>query len=247
MVEAKILRINRIFSGYKEREVLKGVSLEIAKGEVVAVIGQNGAGKSTLLKTIMGFLPVWKGNISMNGDPITNKPPYFLRKKGIGYFMQGGRVFPHLTIRENFEVAANLLTKNILKNRINEVSKILPFLNTKSLDTQAALLSGGERHQLSLGMVLINDLDLLLLDEPSAGLSPANVDKIFEILEKVKLERRLSILLIEQKVIEAVKFSDRVCLLKNGKIEKQENSKSLENIEDIGFFFFGGARQNALA
>ena len=245
--EPKILRIERIFSGYKKREVLKGISLEIKKGEVVAVIGKNGAGKSTLLKAIMGFLPVWEGNIYLNEDRITNKPPYLIQNKGIGYLMQGGRIFPHLTIQENLEVAGNRLTKNLLKNRIKEMCETLPFLKNRSLHAQAGSLSGGERHQLSLGMVLMNDLDLLLLDEPSAGLSPVNVDKMYEILEEVKNQRHQSILLIEQKVTEAVKFSERVCLLKNGIIDKEEISKSLENIEDIGFFFFGGAMKNAWA
>ena len=245
--EPKILRIERIFSGYKKREVLKGISLEINKGEVVAVIGKNGAGKSTLLKAIMGFLPVWDGNIYLDEERITNKPPYIIQNKGIGYLMQGGRIFPHLTIQENLEVAGNRLTKNLIKNRIKEMYEILPFLKNRSLHAQAGSLSGGERHQLSLGMVLMNDLDLLLLDEPSAGLSPANVDKMYEILEEVKNQRHQSILLIEQKVTEAVKFSERVCLLKNGKINRQERSQTLESIDDIGFFFFGGLKKNDMA
>jgi branched-chain amino acid transport system ATP-binding protein len=240
--EPKILRIERIFSGYKKREVLKGISLEIKKGEVVAVIGKNGAGKSTLLKAIMGFLPVWEGNIYLNEDRITNKPPYLIQNKGIGYLMQGGRIFPHLTIQENLEVAGNRLTKNLLKNRIKEMCETLPFLKNRNLRAQAGSLSGGERHQLSLGMVLMNDLDLLLLDEPSAGLSPVNVDKMYEILEEVKNERRLSILLIEQKVTEAVKFSARVCLLESGLIKKEEKCMELATIDDLSHFFFGGIR-----
>jgi branched-chain amino acid transport system ATP-binding protein len=245
--EPKILRIERIFSGYQKRNVLKGISLEVEKGEVVAVIGKNGAGKSTLLKAIMGFLPVEEGNIYLNDTCITNKPPYIVQRKRVGYFMQGGRVFPHLTVRENLEVGGNGLTKKDIKNKIDRMSEMLPFLKSRSLNMQAAALSGGERHQLSLGMVLMNDLDLLLLDEPSAGLSPLNVDKMYELLEGIKSEMALSMLLIEQKVTEAVKFSDRVCLLKNGKIEKEERSKSLESIEDIGTFFFGGFGQNGLA
>ena len=237
--EPKILRIERIFSGYQKRRVSEGISLEVKKGEVVAVIGKNGAGKSTLLKAIMGFLPVEEGEIYLNDTCITNQPPYVVQRKRVGYFMQGGRVFPHLTVRENLEVAGNGLTKKDLKNKIDAMSEMLPFLKSRSLNVQAAALSGGERHQLSLGMVLMNDLDMLLLDEPSAGLSPVNVDKMYEVLEGIKSEMALSMLLIEQKVTEAVKFSDRVCLLRNGIIDKEEISKSLDNIEDIGDFFFG--------
>jgi ABC-type branched-subunit amino acid transport system ATPase component len=239
-MEAKILRIDRIFSGYKNREVLQGVSIDIAKGDTIAVIGQNGAGKSTLLKAIMGFLAVRKGSIHLNGEEITNQSPYTLRQKGVGYFMQGGRVFPHLNLQENLEVANNQLTKKTLKNRINQMSELLPLLKRRNLKTQASSLSGGERHQLALGMLLMSDLDLLLLDEPSSGLSPSNVDNIYKILAKAKAERGMSILLIEQKVTEAVKFSDQVCLLKNGRIEKREDAKHLESIVDIGKFFFGG-------
>ncbi len=213
----------------------------------MAVIGKNGAGKSTLLKAIMGFLPVEEGEIFLNDTCITNQPPYIVQSKKVGYFMQGGKVFPNLTVRENLEVAGNGLTKKNLKDKIDGMSEMLPFLKSRSLNMQAAALSGGERHQLSLGMVLMNDLDLLLLDEPSAGLSPVNVDKMYELLEGIKSKMALSMLLIEQKVTEAVKFSDRVCLLKNGKIEKEERSESLKSIEDIGLFFFGGIGQNGLA
>lgn len=238
-MEAKILRIDQIFSGYNKREILKGVSLEIEKGEVVAVIGQNGAGKSTLLKTIMGFLPVEKGEIYFKDDCITNNSPYLVQRKRIGYFMQGGRVFSNLSVKENLEVSGNGLTKEGLEVKMNRMSAILPFLKAKSLNVQAGALSGGERHQLALGMVLMSELDLLLLDEPSAGLSPLNADKMYLLLEGIKIEMALSILLIEQKVTEAVKFSDRICLLKNGKIEKVEVSNSLIDIKNIGNFFFG--------
>jgi branched-chain amino acid transport system ATP-binding protein len=246
MVEAEILRIERVFSGYGGRKVLKGVSLGVKKGEVVAVIGKNGAGKSTLLKAIMGFLPVWEGDVFFAEQEITNNPPHYLKKKGIGYFVQGGRVFPHLTIKENLEVAGNGLTKDSLKNKISRMTRLLPLLKSRSLNGQAGSLSGGERHQLALGMVLMHNLDLLLLDEPSAGLSPANVDKTYEFLENIRSTLDLSMLLIEQKVTEAVKFSDRVCLLKNGKIDREERSKSLESIEDIGTFFFGSLQKNGL-
>jgi len=246
-MEPKILRIERMVSGYKKRNVLKGVSLDIGKGEVVAVIGKNGSGKSTLLKSIMGFLPVKEGDVYFYDNRITNQSPYLIQKQGIGYFMQGGRVFPNLTIKENLEVAGNGLTNELLKNKISRMKDVLPFFKSRSLGVQATALSGGERHQLALAMVLMNDLDLLLLDEPSAGLSPVNVDKMYDVLNVVKSDLKLSMLLIEQKVTEAVNFSDRVCLLKNGKIVKEEKSRSLKDIEDLGDFFFGDLPHNGLA
>jgi branched-chain amino acid transport system ATP-binding protein len=245
--EPKKLRINRVDFAYNTRKVLEDLSLDISENEVVAVVGQNGAGKSTLLKIIMGFEKIKKGSIYLDGKEITNKPPYLLNHLGIGYFMQGGQVFPHLSILENLEVCGRYLKKKELKYKIEDMKQYIPLLEKRKLSDQAASLSGGERHQLALGMVLMQDLEVLLLDEPSAGLSPVNVEEMYGILEKVKNEKRLSILLIEQKVTEAVKFSDRVCLLKDRRILKEKKSSELLDIQDIDAFFMGGAEHTQLA
>ena len=244
--EAKILRIDGIFSGYNQRPVIKNLSLRVHPGEVLAVIGQNGSGKSTLLKTIMGFLPAQQGDIHFNDKRITNLPPYRLKKLGIGYFMQGGAVFPHLSVGENLEIGGAGLTKTALDTKITEMTEMLPFLTNERLTEQASSLSGGERHQLALGMILMQEPGLLLLDEPSAGLSPANVDEMYHLLSTIRQNSPISILLIEQKVTEAVKFSDRVSLLKNGTIARTEPSTQLTTITDLGTFFFGELTKNAL-
>jgi branched-chain amino acid transport system ATP-binding protein len=243
----KKLRIDRIDFEYETRVVLEKLSLHISENEVVAVVGQNGAGKSTLLKIIMGFEKIKKGSIYLGQKEITNKTPYLLNRLGMGYFMQGGQVFPHLSIMENFEVCARHLKKKEIRYKIEAMEQYLPLLKMRKLSEQAASLSGGERHQLALGMVLMQNLELLLLDEPSAGLSPANVDEMYRILRKVKDEKKLSILLIEQKVTEAVKFSDRVCLLKNRTILREKKSHELQEIHDIDEFLLGGTQVKHVA
>lgn len=254
MGNPKKLRVERINFSYGTRNVLEGLCLDIFENEAVAVVGQNGAGKSTLLKIIMGFEKVNDGAVFLDDKEITNKPPYERNRLGIGYFMQGGQVFPQLSIKENLEVCGRHLQKKVLRYKIEGMEHYIPLLKKRKLSDQAAGLSGGERHQLALGMVLMQDLELLLLDEPSAGLSPANVDEMYRILEKVKDEKNLSILLIEQKVTEAVNFSDRVCLLKNRVIAREKKSKELMNlngisvnIEAIDKFLLGGTDRNELA
>jgi branched-chain amino acid transport system ATP-binding protein len=247
MNDPKKLRVDRVDFAYGSRIVLEELSLDIAGNEVVAVVGKNGAGKSTLLKIIMGFEKIKKGTIFLGEKEITNTPPYLLNRLGIGYFMQGGQVFPHLSILENLEVCGRHLKKKEIGYKIESMEQYLPLLKTRKPSEQAASLSGGERHQLALGMVLMQDLELLLLDEPSAGLSPANVDEMYRILRKVRDEKKLGILLIEQKVTEAVKFSDRVCLLKNRTISKEEKSHKLQEISDIDEFLLGGVQCEQVA
>lgn len=247
MNDPKKLRIERVNFAYGSRMVLEGLSLEIGTNEAVAVVGQNGAGKSSLLKVIMGFEKVKSGSVFLGQKEITNLPPYLVNRLGIGYFMQGGKVFPHLSIRENLEVCGRHLKKKKIMVKIESMKQYLPFLKARKLSEQAASLSGGERHQLALGMVLMQDLEMLLLDEPSAGLSPVNVDEMYRVLRKVREEKKLSILLIEQKVTEAVKFSDRVCLLKNRTIVKEEKSHKLKEITDIGDFLLGGLQRSQVA
>jgi ABC-type branched-subunit amino acid transport system ATPase component len=247
MNNPKKLRIERINFSYGTRNVLEGLCLDIFENEVVAVVGQNGAGKSTLLKIIMGFEKVNEGAVFLDDKEITNKPPYERNRLGIGYFMQGGQVFPQLSIKENLEVCGRHLQKKDLRYKVEGMEHYMPLLKKRKLSDQAASLSGGERHQLALGMLLMQDLELLLLDEPSAGLSPVNVDEMYRILERVKEKKSLSILLIEQKVTEAVNFSDRVCLLKNKGIQKEKKSRELLDIQDIDDFLLGGLQNQQMA
>jgi len=228
-----MLVLKNVISGYRENSpILKGVDLQISENETVGIIGQNGAGKSTLAKTIMSLVPYVSGEILFNGDSIVGKNTQEIVELGIGYFFQGGRVFPHLTVEENLAVAGTGLNKKELQNRRAELERYFDLLrnrNNDRLGLKASYLSGGEQHQLALAMVLMRQPKMLILDEPSAGLSPGNVKKLYEILFEIKNERKSSILLIEQNVNMALRFSDKTLLLKNGAIFE----KKIDNVKSV--------------
>jgi len=245
------LDIRNLSAGYGKREVLTDLNLTIRKGEITAVVGQNGAGKSTLLKVVMGFLPPKRGNIIFDDKNVTMDD---VKKKvdgGIYYFMQGGRIFPSMTVQENLYLAGHNITNEPVQKR---ASDMLPLFFPEKVDTgkndafmvkNASHLSGGEKHKLALMMVLMNMPRLLLLDEPSAGLSPQNANKIYEILADFVSRFKMTVLLIEQNVKLAVENSDRIYLLKGGEIERGAISRDLQdydgnaNEEKMDEFFFG--------
>jgi len=234
------LTLQNISSGYtKENMILKGINLSVADNEVVAIVGQNGSGKSTLAKSILNLVPFIKGEIKFNEENITNKDSAVISKKGIGFFMQGGRIFPNLTVVENLLFASGDLKKKDYLERLETIKTYFELFKNGRMNLQATYLSGGEQHQLALAMVLMQKPKFLILDEPSAGLSPANVKSLYNALYKIKENEVKSILIIEQNVNAAIEFSNRVVLLQEGKIAKQELSKNLNSTEKIDEFFFG--------
>jgi ABC-type branched-subunit amino acid transport system ATPase component len=245
-----MLQIRNLTGGYtKGHDILQGVNLNVAKGESAGIIGLNGSGKSSLAKAIMNILPYRDGEIIYNGVDITGKSTQKLSEMGVGLFMQGGRVFDELSVRENLSIAAKKTVsndlfyvgsqKNISKKNINvdEIKKyflsLRPF-DTRFTMTRADKLSGGERHQLALAMCMLRNPSLLILDEPSAGLSPHAADEMYKTLDILRSENDLTIILIEQNVARAVEFCDSISMLKNGVAHRSEN-KNLKNIEKIMF------------
>ena len=228
-----MLKLENIHGGYtKDVPILQSINFTVDDNETVAIVGQNGAGKSTLAKAIINMIPFISGNIYFKGKNIRNKNTHEIIKLGLIYFMQGGRIFPHLTVEENLNIAGTSLSKMELlkrKEKIKSYFDLFKDSQNRRASLEASYLSGGEQHQLALAMVMIKEPAFLILDEPSAGLSPRNLKKLYESLIKIKQDRRISILLIEQNVQFAFKFSDRVILLKQGKIKK--GSIDLENIE----------------
>jgi len=218
-----MLKLENVSGGYrKDIPVLKGISLEVGKNETVAIVGQNGAGKSTLAKAVLNMIPFKSGNIYFKGQDISGKSTQCIINSGFNYFMQGGRIFPHLTVEENLNFAGMTLSKKeMIKQKERVISYFDLFKNSQNERTslKASFLSGGEQHQLALAMVMIKNPEFLILDEPSAGLSPGNVKKLYESLSKIGEDCRISILLIEQNVQFAYNFCDRVTLIKQGQIE----------------------------
>jgi ABC-type branched-chain amino acid transport systems, ATPase component len=224
-----MLQITDLKGGYlKGHNILKGLSLEINQGETVGIIGLNGSGKSTLGKAIMNILPFREGRILFNGADITNKTPQELSKSGIAFFMQGGKTFDELSVWENLIISAEN------EDSIIEIQKYFILLSAPKKQLKkirADKLSGGERHQLALAMCLLKNPTFLILDEPSAGLSPKAVNEMYLTLEKIRKEKNLTILLIEQNIAKAIELCNYVSLLREGKIERQFKNKDLKEIE----------------
>lgn len=234
------LTLKNITAGYtKENMILKGIDLSVSDNEVVAIVGQNGSGKSTLAKSIMNLVPYVEGEIIFNGDDIWGKETSAISKNGIGFFMQGGRIFPNLTVEENLIFASGDMNKKDYTKRLDTFKTYFELFSNGRMNLQASYLSGGEKHQLALAMVLMNKPKFLILDEPSAGLSPANVKSLYNALYKIKENELKSILIIEQNVNAAIQFSNRIVLLQEGTLAKEELSKNLNSSEKIDEFFFG--------
>jgi len=214
---ANELQLENVHVAYRKKEILRGVSLTLQRGDIVAVIGPNGAGKSTLLKVIAGFLSPLSGEILFNGRSLKPLEPHKRVALGIGYFMQGGKVFPNLSIKENLEISSLTLSADQRKKEIGAVLRVFPNLRN-FLDRRAGLLSGGERQALALAMMLIKRPRLLLLDEPSAGLSPKLVQDMLEKACEVNRAWGTTILLVEQNVREALSIAHRALALVSGTV-----------------------------
>lgn len=215
-----MLQINHLKAAYLQHQpILVDINLKLHLSEKVAIIGQNGAGKSTIGKAIMGMLPYIDGEIEWMGEDITILPTRTRISKGIGYFMQGGRVFSHLDALENIKMAClHLPIEERQKQLDKTISYIDLFQNSQRAKLQATNLSGGEKHILALAMVIAAspNLSLLIADEPSAGLSPLNVDKMYDLLGLLQKDLNFSLLLIEQNLERAKKYCEKSYIVKNG-------------------------------
>ena len=194
-----MLEIRNLKCAYTQNNfIIKGLNLTINNNEVVGIIGQNGSGKSTLAKSILHLVPYVSGEIDFNGKSIINKKTNEISNMGIGFFLQGGRIFPNLTIQENMDFVCGNINKQERLDRLLKISIIFDLFKRGRMNLKASYLSGGEQHQLALAMLLIQEPRLLILDEPSAGLSPEKIKKTYKILDTIKKRMDVSILLIEQ-------------------------------------------------
>ncbi|MCH7722550.1 MAG: ABC transporter ATP-binding protein [Bacteroidetes bacterium] len=212
-----MLEIKNLNTGYDKKQVLFEVNIIAEKNKITAIIGPNGSGKSTLLKAVCGAIPSWAGEINFNGSKLNgNEPPENL-KLGISFCPQGNRVFDELSVKENLEIGGYILKKKKARERIEEVLEIFPVLKER-LKQDAGTLSGGEQQMLAVACALIPKPKLLLLDEPSLGLAPNLVKDIFEKFVELNKKLGIAILIVEQKVNDVLKISDRVYSLKLGRV-----------------------------
>lgn len=213
-----LLQVTDLVTGYGKKQVLNGVTLDVQPGEILAVIGHNGAGKSTLLRSVFGLLDVWKGTVKLHGREATGSTPAAMLKGGLAYVPQGNRVFTELTVRENLEVLGGGLDGNRgLSGAVETVLEYYPALRGR-LRQRASVLSGGEKQMLALGGVLIRKPRLLLLDEPSLGLSPRLAAEAFARIRRISETEGVSVLIVEQKVRSVLQIADRVCALRTGRV-----------------------------
>jgi ABC-type branched-subunit amino acid transport system ATPase component len=213
------LQLEQIDAAYHKKTVLQGVSLAAAPGEIVALIGPNGAGKSTVLKVAAGLLAPQEGCVQLEGRDITGLPAHERVDHGLAYCIQGGRVFPSLTARENLAMGAGALPADERADGTAAVLDVFPVLKGL-LDRRAGLLSGGERQALALGMVLVRRPQVLLLDEPSAGLAPRLVQDLLDTVRALNEDWGLSILLVEQNIRAALRIAHRAVALENGSVAR---------------------------
>ena len=224
--------------------VLKGVSLEVRDGTIVALLGGNGGGKSTVLKAISGLLKmevgeVTDGSIIFDEQRIDNKMPQEIVKKGIVQVMEGRRIMEYLTVHENLVLAAHLRSDHSgIKKDMDLVYGYFPKLDTLR-NQSAGYLSGGEQQMVVIGRALMARPKLMLLDEPSLGLSPALVKEIFSMIKRVHSEQKMSILLVEQNALSALSIADYGYVMENGKIVLDGSAQKLRDNEDIKEFYLG--------
>lgn len=228
---SEILKIKDLWGGYKEGvDILRGISMEVQQGEAVGIIGLNGSGKSTFGKAIMNMIPTRKGEIIFEGEDITILSTSQLSHRGISIMQQGGKVFPSLSVWDNLQLAG--LGKSV------QLAESIPLLQRPKKDLQhlmADKLSGGQKHQLSLAMTLATSPHLVILDEPSAGLSPKAVEEMYQMLRTVRENLNATIILIEQNITKAVGFCDRSILMDMGVITHNFNSSNPTAIGEVLF------------
>lgn len=217
------LDLQDVTSGYKASVVLRKLSLSVASGDAVALLGKNGMGKTTLLKTIMGYLPKKGGAIRLNGQDITRLPPHRIARAGIAYAAQESALFPDLTIRDNLRLGLEKVS--VFDERFAEIEPIFPVFKSR-LKQHAGTLSGGEQKMLLVARALMMRPSIILLDEITEGLQPSVIDRLAEALIWERRRRGTTLLLIEQHVPFALKVADRYAVLKQGEIIDNGDAKS---------------------
>ncbi|ANW65964.1 hypothetical protein BCA37_22480 [Mycobacterium sp. djl-10] len=210
-----MLECTDICSGYGEVKVLHDVSFTVGN-EIFAVLGANGAGKSTLMKTIARLLPLNGGTMTFGGSDVTTVPPHRFAAMGMAYVPQEANIFPDLTVAENLTIGG-MIGKRSRSERLEEIFDLFPAVSDR-FDQAAGTLSGGEAQMVAVGRALMQDPKLLLLDEPTAGLSPKYVDQLLTTIQRIHKERNLSVLLAEQNATAALAVADRALILALGRV-----------------------------
>jgi len=231
-----MLKLENIHTSYGSIKAITGITMEIMQGEIVSLIGSNGAGKSTCLMTISGILKPSSGSIFLNGKDISGLAPHKVVARGISQVPEGRRIFPRLTVLENLQMGAFLERGNFTAS-LERIYKLFPILEERQKQ-YGGTLSGGEQQMLAIGRALMANPAILLLDEPSLGLAPIMVSKIFKTIREINSEG-VTILLVEQNALAALKLAHRGYVLENGSITISGSSEALLSNEKVKHAYLG--------
>ena len=233
----RLLDVKGLSGGYGSVQILYGVDLYVDEGEFVTIIGPNGCGKSTFIKTLFGIATYYSGDVTYGGESIEKLRTDQLVNKGIAYVPQVNNLFPTLSVEENLQMGGNALPNRVLKERIERALNMFPDLRSREHDL-AASLSGGERQMLAISRALISDPSFLLLDEPTAALSPLYQQQIIERIDNLRKEG-ITVLIVEQNARLSLARSDRGYIFANGKVVHTGDADYILNDPEIGEYFLG--------
>ena len=234
-----ILELTNVESAYGPIRAVRGVSLRVRPGEIATVLGSNGAGKSTILKTISGIIDPRKGSVTFRGEDITAQDPAAIVRRGISHVPEGREVFPLLSVRDNLAMGAyTRRDRDGIARDMEAVYGYFPILKARA-DQPAGLLSGGQQQMLAISRALMAAPELILLDEPSLGLSPLLTREIFEIVVRINRERGTTLLVVEQNANMALNATDYGYVLENGRIVMEDTCERLREKDDIKEFYLG--------
>jgi branched-chain amino acid transport system ATP-binding protein len=232
-----LLQVSDLDAGYGDLQILTEVDMNVDEGEYVTIVGPNGAGKSTVMKSIFGLTTYMGGSIEYNGEPIQEMAPEEIIHLGLGYVPQNENIFESLSVRENLEMGAYILDE-VPEDQIEAVYDRFPILRERS-GQKAGTMSGGQRQMLAMGRALMLDPDLLMLDEPSAGLAPDLVEEMFDRIDRIN-DSGTAILMVEQNAKEALRRCDRGYVLVNGENRYMDSGDALLDDEQVRQDFLGG-------
>jgi branched-chain amino acid transport system ATP-binding protein len=226
-----------LHAGYGSTEVLRGVTFTVQPGEIVAVLGSNGTGKSTLNRTISGVMRSWQGSICFDGVAIERKPPSEIVSLGLIHAPEGRRIFPNMTVRENLDLGAYRRGRSKRSHNRGRVFSIFPRLAERQ-GQRAGTLSGGEQQMLAIGRGLMAEPKLLILDEPSLGLSPLLVEELFTLIKNINAQG-ISLLLVEQNVAQSLEVARRAFILDNGSFVIEGSADQIRNDPNLKRTYLG--------
>jgi branched-chain amino acid transport system ATP-binding protein len=237
MPDNALLDIRGLCAGYGQTEILRGVDLHIERGEIIAVLGSNGAGKSTLNKTVSGVLRPRRGDILFDGAAIGQARPSAIVAAGLVHVPEGRKIFPNLSVRDNLELGSYRRGKPQRRENCERVFAIFPRLRERSAQA-AGTLSGGEQQMLAIGRGLMAEPKLMILDEPSLGLSPMLVEELFALIGRLNADG-LSVLLVEQNVVQSLEVSDRAYILEHGSIVLSGTAQDIRDNPELKRAYLG--------